>query len=309
MKIVQGDPRRWDELIDHSTQGTAFQRRSFLEACGQQVVYLLCVKGDNVLAGMSFFLEGANAVPGYFQQYSGLVFSRSLQGNSFTPQDKRFKVSQIFAEYLAGNYASVWFQNHWSVPDIRPFDWHNYHTPELGRYAITVRYTSILTLEAGVENGDGFASVRRRIARNTRTKNQETQPSADLDILLALYRKTFSRQGIDVPSRELETIQSVGMRCLQEGTGALYLTTDAGRPGTSSFFLLDRHGAYYLFGASDPDMRDLETGTRNMVDAMTHLRDVHHCPTLDFVGVNSPGRGWFKASFGGTTVPYYGISR
>jgi len=46
-----------------------------------------------------------------------------------------------------------------------------------------------------------------------------------------------------------------------------------------------------------------------MVDAFGRLRRRANLREVDLVGVNSPERGAFKLSFGGTRLPYFGIEK
>ena len=65
-------------------------------------------------------------------------------------------------------------------------------------------------------------------------------------------------------------------------------------------------GAYYLFGASNPGMRNEHTGSAVLWDSFFALsRDA--IKEVDMEGVNSPHRGWFKLSFGGDIRPYYHV--
>ena len=80
-----------------------------------------------------------------------------------------------------------------------------------------------------------------------------------------------------------------------------------GTPGSIAVYAFDQRRAYYLFGASDPAMRDSPAGTAVLWDAFTALSK-EGISQVDLEGVNSPRRGWFKLSFGGDLRPYYQIS-
>lgn len=309
MNIIESESACWDALVATSAQGTVFHRSNFMEAGGRGITYLLCKKGDTVLAGMAFCVDGRSAFPMGYQHYNGIVFAGTLADQSFGSNERRYKISMLFAEYLFDAFDSLRFDNHWSVQDTRPFAWHNYHTPEKGQYVVSVRHTSILDLTPGIENGEGFASVRRRIYKKSFTQEQSTELSSDVDCLLELYEKTFSRQAIALDGGDILAVDRICRQSITDGSGQIYLTRVNGKPGTASLFLMDRHGAYYMFGATDPELRSSETGTKNMVDSMVRLRDDHSCARVDFVGINSPGRGWYKLSFGGSVTPYFAVTR
>lgn len=308
MRIEQADPAAWDALVAVSPQGTAFHRSLFLQAYGADVAYYLCRKGETVLGGMAFCLDGRDATTRPFQQYGGLLFGNVATRQAFAENEHRFRVAEAFAAYLFEAHGAVSCNNHWSVADLRPFDWHHYGEPEAMRYRITARYTSLLALD-GVETGQGWSQSRRYSYNKSRKLESVTECSTDLDLLLRLYEMTFARQGIEVAGTSLCLLERLCRAHLDDGSAVLTVTRVQGEPGTASLFLLDRFGAYYLVGASDPELRAKETGTRNLVDSMVLLRDRFSCRTLDFVGVNSPGRGWFKLSFGGSVTPYFSVSK
>ena len=82
--------------------------------------------------------------------------------------------------------------------------------------------------------------------------------------------------------------------------------TKNGSIGSAACFAIDHIRAYYLFGASDSNLRDSHTGTAVLWDSFAKLNH-YGVNEVDLEGVNSPDRGWFKLSFGGDIVPYYHI--
>jgi lipid II:glycine glycyltransferase (peptidoglycan interpeptide bridge formation enzyme) len=78
--------------------------------------------------------------------------------------------------------------------------------------------------------------------------------------------------------------------------------------GSVAVYAFDDRRAYYLFGASDPELRDSPTGTAVLWDAFGALAAAG-ISQIDLEGVNSPRRGWFKMSFGGELRHYYQITK
>jgi lipid II:glycine glycyltransferase (peptidoglycan interpeptide bridge formation enzyme) len=82
--------------------------------------------------------------------------------------------------------------------------------------------------------------------------------------------------------------------------------TAEGEPGSVVVFGIDDKRAYWLWGASNPELRDAHTGTAVVWDGMMKLAREEGIE-VDLEGVNSPHRGWFKLSFGGTLEPYWQV--
>jgi lipid II:glycine glycyltransferase (peptidoglycan interpeptide bridge formation enzyme) len=150
-----------------------------------------------------------------------------------------------------------------------------------------------------------FSSARRQEVRYAIRDGVVTTREFDADAFVRFYGATMARQGLEVEAPALE-----GMRRLIEGShgaglGRMYVSrTAAGEPGSMAYMGLDARRAYYVFGANDPALRDSHTGTAVLWDAFRMLAG-EGVAEVDLEGVNSPRRGWFKLSFGGTLVPYY----
>ena len=75
------------------------------------------------------------------------------------------------------------------------------------------------------------------------------------------------------------------------------------------FYVWDRLRAYYLFGAGNPDKSEPWQGTLAHWESFKYLSKNMLLKEVDFEGVNSPKRGWFKLSFSGELVNYYHVKR
>ena len=71
----------------------------------------------------------------------------------------------------------------------------------------------------------------------------------------------------------------------------------------------DRHRAYYLYGAGNQWVDLRFKGTICFWDAILWLARVKRVSVIDWEGVNSPKRGFFKLSFGGSLLNYYWIKK
>jgi hypothetical protein len=72
---------------------------------------------------------------------------------------------------------------------------------------------------------------------------------------------------------------------------------------------MDGQRCYYLFGATDPELRKSESGTKNLIDAFARVFADQGLCEADLLGVNSPQRGGFKLSFGARLQPYFAVAK
>ena len=77
-------------------------------------------------------------------------------------------------------------------------------------------------------------------------------------------------------------------------------------PVSASLFLLDKNQAYYLVGGSNEEGLNNGGASLNIYDQIKGFANDGKS-TIDFVGINSPNRGYFKSSFGCESKIYFDI--
>jgi len=209
-------------------------------------------------------------------------------------------------------YSNINLSLHPSIQDIRPFLWVNYNKKG-DKYISDIRYTSYISIEdfskAGkLEDIDVYnnASVaRRQEIRYALNKQVKTELTQEVDKFIYLYKKTLSRQNIPTNNNSINDMKNLLSELIKEKMCLMVKSCNKEQEiGSMAVFLLDNKRAYYLFGVNDPKMRSQHTGTSVLWDAFYILSERGYLE-VDLEGVNSPNRGWFKLSFGGSCVPYY----
>lgn len=308
MKIIECDQEKWDSFVDTSLEGTVFCKSYYLKSYEKPVKYLLCIKGDRPYGGFGYVEseDGIKLMP--FHVYSGIIFSESSNLKVYKQNEIKFSVTESFAEYLFSKYKEVSFINHWNVVDIRAFDWLNYHEREKGYYKASIQYTSQLDI-CNPSETINYRTSRRQMLKKSEKYDLKTEISSDVELLNLLHEKTFDRQGIKRSAAEGNALRNICDNLIKNDSGCLLITYIDGRPATAAFWGYDKYRAYYIFGATDPELRNYETGTKNLYDSFIFLNKEFGIKEVDFVGVNSPQRGSFKLSFGGSIIPYYIITK
>ena len=118
---------------------------------------------------------------------------------------------------------------------------------------------------------------------------------------------TMNRQNINIEDYLLEEINTIIEELFSANLGRMFISHSDGEPGSIVFMGLDHRRGYFLFGANNPNLRNQHTGSAVLWDAFKFLNSLG-IEEIDLEGVNSPQRGWFKLSFGGTITPYYHLS-
>jgi hypothetical protein len=302
------DPEEWDAFLERSQQATPFQSSAFLACYDRPARFVLCRKGGEAVAGLSFAAQDDRLEPMPFQAYCGVAVKDHSEQKPITRNVAVAEALGCVAEWLFDSFDRVRLQNHWSLIDYRPFDWLNYHAPEKGVFRREGYFTSLLDL-ADPSDLSGYESLRRRCLKRAGALGVTTRLSRDVGLLDRLHERTFERQALDRPVNEAALLPRLAERLLALGLAELFVAEYRGRPASAAMFAFDRRRAYYLFGANDPDLRFTQAGTKIMTDAFLWLAKERALAEVDFLGVNSPQRGSFKLSFGGRIEPYFVVKK
>ncbi len=308
---------RWDAFVARSPNAAVFSRGTYLAAIRQRVGLYYVFRNQEVRGGLVVpeSGDGERAEMNDLIVYAGVLFPPVAHNqNRAQITAERFEVCEAVAASLPGMYRSAELALSPGVTDIRAFLWHNYGR-ETGRYVPDVRYTAVAPVaelaDADAQASDLFAqcsSARRQELRYAVKKGVRTTEELLPEEFTAFYAMTMARQDIAVPADRLEDMGRLIAALGKAGRGRMFVSRTAdGRIGSMAVMALDQHRAYYLFGASDPALRDTHCGSAVIWDAFAALAR-SGVAEVDMEGVNSPRRGWFKLSFGPVMQTYYELA-
>lgn len=306
----------WDAVVKASPQGTLFCRSAFLAPLGCRLGLWYCRKNAEHKAAVLVVEseDGESCLLHELVIYGGILFAPDPPAqNRAQIHSEQFRVTSFVVSELARLYKSVQLATHPSFTDLRPFLWHNYGE-EGPKFRLDLRYTSYLSLAPanladGLDDNPVYRSAnksRRQEIRYGMKAGVSTVSQYDPELFLDFYQETFRRQGLPVPGDVARDMARLLPGLHEAGAIRMFVArTAAGDPGSIAIFGLDEKRAYYLFGANSPNLRDAYTGTMVLWDAFRVLAQEDGATEVDLEGVNSPRRGYFKLSFGGTLTPYH----
>ena len=152
---------------------------------------------------------------------------------------------------------------------------------------------------------DGLSGNIRREIRKARAR-LEVRDDLGVDRFHAVWVKTFARQGLPAPRRDV--LERLEAACVPRGARAMLFATDGSdRVHATAYVVWDRHAAYYLLGGADPLLRTSGASSLLMWEAIRRAR--HHTDVFDFEGsMLKPVERFFRA-FGGCQTPYLYVNR
>ncbi len=314
--LERGSPGSdWDSFVEVSPQGTIFALGASLQSArGTQSIWY-CKKNEEIKAGIALLEseDGHSCLHDGLIVYTGILFAPHESNQSPAQiNSENFRITSSIINKLTDMYRTVEFSLHPSFEDMRPFLWHNFSNSG-PKFSYTLRYTSLLTLDSafGKEEIDGNPVY----LRCNKSRRQEIRKflASDIEVVegfsepdfLSLYRKTFDSQNLQVSDRQLDSISCL-VRNLAAADRLKMFTAYVGdgAPASVALIGLDSKRAYYLFGANDPEHKTSPAGTGVLWEAFARL-SMAGIREVDLEGINSPARGYFKLSFGGSITPYY----
>lgn len=243
---------QWDAFVDSSPQGSIFCRSWWLQAvCPDRFSILILKERGEIVAGM----------PLPYRQRRGLRYlempklTQTLGPLLPPPRSPKYH-SQISREIellehlIQGmpQYDRFSMRCHYDFSNWLPFYWAGYRQ--------TTKYTYVIEELTDLEGiFEGMCSSYRNKIRKSRKSGIKVLESDDIEALLALTRKTFDRQGLNLPYSE-ELVKRIDQACAERNQRRIFLTRDArGRTHSALFVVYDNKSMYNLIQGSDPDLR------------------------------------------------------
>jgi len=307
----------WDKFIKSTKYGSIFQYSAYLDALQSRYSCFFIYKKKELRAAILLIEsnDGMSVVLDDFVIYNGIVFGMpTTDQNSAQILSEHFNISKFVAEILPTLYKKIEFSLMPNNYDIRPYLWFNYGT-SLPQYIPNIRYTSFVDISdfssakflEDIYLYSKASKSRRQVIRYAKRDGVTTKEEFNPRMFLNLYSSTMTRQELKVSKEKIDVIKRILNNLNNQGLIKMYFSyTKKGELGSVACFAIDHIRSYYLFGASDSNLRKFHTGTAVLWDAFTALSH-YGVNEVDLEGVNSPNRGWFKLSFGGDLVPYYHI--
>jgi len=302
----------WDAFVEASPHGSVYALGAYLSALTVKPTPYYCLR-DGATEAAVLLTHGTNGeLRSDRVVYDGIIGApRDGALNDGRIVLDSFGATEFIAAELARRHETVALQLSPAFVDIRPFLWHN-HGTDGARYSADVRYTSYLDISRLANEPAAVLKRARRSRRreidDAREQGITTREELDPALCAALYRQTMERQDISVSPEDLGEMQRLMHALHSAGKGRMFVTRTADGAAASAVFIgIDGKRGYGMFGGSDPSQRRGPAGTAVLWEAFRAVA-ASGVTEIDFEGVNSPRRGWFKLSFGGTILPYYAVT-
>ena len=270
---------------------------------------MLLRRKKKILIGVGILLDQNDKLIPYPENYQGVLYSDEFDQ---LPYHSKIPKMQLATEFLLEKLPKVFnnfnFSLHYSLKDLRSFQWYNYHDKEAKKIKLDLHYTCLINL-AKVQDLEKFLTDIRRVRRreyNKAIKNNLTiEESDDIDILDNLHKNMFLHQGIERSKYEVDCLRKISTQAIEKNFGKLFICYTQERVACSAYLMLfDDKNAFSKYGATHNCYKNLGAYTYLTVSCILKSKELG-LNYWDFLGANSPQRGDYKTSFNAKLEPFY----
>lgn len=189
----------------------------------------------------------------------------------------------------------------WTNTNWLPFYWNGFQ--QSSRYSyILHNLTDTKALWDGL-----LANIRTDIKKASNRYHIKVHDNFTIDDFLKLNKKTFQRQGMEIPYTE-EFVRKLDSACAERNARKILIAEDEqGRRHAGAYIVWDNNSAYYLMGGGDPELRNSGATSLCMWEAIQFAATVTQ--RFDFEGsMMEPVEKFFRA-FGAAQTPYFSITK
>ncbi len=286
----------WQEFLKDTLENNIYSQYKYLEIINHKFNNYILYDGEKPMVGAIIFQDNLKEVPTF---YNTLFLSKTINS-----PHKIIEVSSIFLDQLKDHEKKIHLRTHHNFCDIRSFQWFNYSSEDSLKFFIQPYYTCILDINESDNNQilKKINNGRKGNIKNAIKNNFFSEISNDVEILNKLNNQTFLRQR---NKNEIFLSTIMADKAIKNNFASLLVTYDnLKNPHAASLFLHDDDASYYVVGGSLPETRQNGAASLNIYDQILNSINLKK-KEIDFVGVNSPNRGYFKTSFGGHTKIYF----
>lgn len=299
------DPKKYDQFVEHSPQGTVFCTRWWLDATARNQWSLIAnLKEGEIQAAWpivrrpSRLFSPAIVMP-VLTPCLGPLFRQNDNAKFATKLSYQRKNLLQLIEKLP-KFSSFLVRCHYTYRYWLPFYWKGFNQ--------TTRYTYVITDLSDTEAVWKSLPIKtRNEIKGAQNNGIDVQETDDLEEFWKLHRMTLSRKSIETPY-SFDTVQKIDQACSKRGQRKIFVArNNQGHSCAGAYIIWDHRSAYYLMGGIDSERKESNATSALLWKAILFSSSV--AKRFDFEGSMIQSIESFFRSFGGEPMEYYSISK
>jgi len=300
------DLKNWENFEKNSPQSSIFSSIEAIEHFEKNLDLYSIYKGEELKALVYIYLNRKRVVPEPLI-YSGILFYPKNNQKECRYLAEKFSITEETINKIFINYEEIELNLHYSVEDLRPFQWFNYHETNKPKYTTDIRYTSLINL-IDKKKDEIFANLddvkQRDIKKCESNSKYSFNYNNNLSLMKKFYVDTMKKNNGEFSNSELEKMLNFMDKLIKKNKAFQTNILLNNKIIYSTFLSLHNKTACYLYGAGDVETKERLAGTYCLWKSLEKCID-ENVNCLDLEGINSPRRGSFKLSFGGKIKNYF----
>ncbi len=309
----------WDEMNEKSIYGSVFSSTKYLKGINNKFHLWGVYHNEELKAGLSIIVNNKEdrCIFNEWVIYSGIIFNFNEKISKFKKNNDSFMITEFIIEKITKIYKSFDISLIFKIADIRPFQWFNYGKNTKNKFIINSKYTSLLNISElsnvgiNVTDTDLYKNLdtsRKQRIKEGKKKGFKFKSSKNKDDLIRLYTDMMKRNKKTVSKKKLLDFSNFLGNIIKKNLGLFFnLYDNKNNLLYTVMYIWDNKRSYYLLGAKNNKIKNSWGGTLINWEVFKYIAKYKSLGEIDLEGINSPNRGSFKLSFGGSIISYFQI--
>lgn len=302
----------WDLLLSASEQKSVFLLSSYLHTSELLPAARYLVAKNKILGGIvipELYPEALSSPIRSYSTYQSVWFISEVTSGFRKSQNQSDILSRL-GRILLNNNIDLHLSLHWSIKDVRGLDWAFFNSPKR-KIQFTPKYTGILDLTKFRDFQEYLKTVSSGRKADFRLSNslhvEQVSDSSAVSLFMMMYEETIPFADIESKTKALTHVEHLVRDSMGIGTGTLWFAKNHNGQVLSGVFI-QKIGdiLYYQFGASHKNELKVSPNAVTLLHVIENAFETN-ITSFDFVGMNSPKRGAFKASLNPETRLYFEV--
>ncbi len=308
-KIKLIDTIKASKVWETSPNASIYNSPIFLKNF-KKIKILAALKGDEIMCCWPIMaFKKKMLIPNFFYYFGPYWSLRSYEQPDHSSLSTSKNIYTKFIEYLQKNFKEINFQMHYSLLDIRIFDWWNYGLKKK-KFKIIPKYSAIINFEGKSykEIASLYRYVRRyEIKHFVKYQNKIETCKNNFTEMTKLYIKSSSLKYTKKEKNNLKEDIKFLCNLANNGFGKVNCFKDKNSNNLIYFnvVLFDKKSAHLMLNSCDKSWKKtgiMAWGVDNLLK-----ENINKFKLFDFNGANSPFRGDDKHSYGAKEKLYFQI--
>ena len=297
------------KIWETSPNASVYTNPNFLKNYNK-IIFLAALKGDEVMCCWPIFKNKKKILIPNFFYYFGPYWAKKV---SELPKHSWLSTSNNiyskFINYLSKNFKSFSFQLHYSLLDVRIFDWWNLISTKERKFKIKPKYSAIINLDkiSPKEVASNYRYVRRYEIKNFIKKGNETNIEECEYNFKEISKIYLMNNTIKLKKKQrnelLTDMKNICNLAKKFGKVRCYKEKKTNKIIYFNVVLFDKDSVHLVLNSCENNWRKkgiMAWGTNNLINDY-----VGKFKYFDFNGANSPLRGDDKHSYGASEKLYF----